>query len=208
MAFGSTAFAMPTAVPSPALELGSGITTVRLDAAPTLTSLGVSVSLLGDATLVSASPVPTVSFPITGGQLNTAVSVAPGVPAASIEHTDSGLRLSAGSVTVDLEDFLISTQDLTLFGTVSNNGTLVGTNIPLFAIGLSGDALLPFSLALTSDAAGALNSLFSVTAFSSGLAIGLASTTPQVPEPATAMLLAGGLLGAAAMRRRKLAKAA
>ncbi len=201
--------AAPIAVPAPASPLSGGITTVRLDAAPVLSSLGVSVSLLGSATLASATPVPTVRFPITGGSINPAVNPAPGVPAAQILHDGSGLNLKAGTVSVDLQDFLIDTQSLTLYGKVSNNGTLVGNLIPLFAIGLSGVDSLPFSLALTDTAAGALNSFFSVTAFTRGLAIGLAGTNPQVPEPATMALFGLGLAGTVALnRRRKIAVAA
>jgi hypothetical protein len=199
----AASLAAPTPVPPPASALVSGITTVQLDAAPTLTSLGVSVGLLGDATLQSATPVPTVRFPITGGSINPAVNPVPGVPAALIEHDNSGLRLTAGAVTVDLLDFLIDTQSLQLFGTVKNNGTLVGDLVPLFAIGLSGVDSLPFSLSLTETAANALNSLFNVTAFSRGLAIGIAGTNPQVPEPATMALFGLGLVGAVALQRRR-----
>jgi hypothetical protein len=199
----ATALAAPTPVPPPASALSGGLTTVQLDAAPTLTSLGVSVGLLGSATLQSATPVPTVQFPITGGSINPAVNPVPGVPAALIEHDGSGLSLTAGTVTVDLEDFLIDTQSLQLFGTVTNNGTLVGNLIPLFAIGLSGVDSLPFSLSLTEAAANALNSFFSVTAFSQGLAIGIAGTNPQVPEPATLALFGLGIAGAATLHRRR-----
>ncbi len=203
------ATAMPISVPPPASPLSGGITTVQLDAAPVLSSLGVSVSLLGSATLASATPVPTVRFPITGGAINPAVNPVPGVPAAQIEHVGSGLNLKAGAVSVDLQNFLIDTQSLTLFGKVTNNGTVVGDLIPLFAIGLSGVDGLPFSLALTETAAGALNSFFSVTAFTTGLAIGVAGTDPQVPEPATMALFGLGFAGVAMMhRRRKVAAVA
>ena len=204
----ATAFAAPIPVPPPAQTLGGGLTTVRLDAAPVLTSLGVGVGLLGSANLVNATPVPTVSFPITGGALNAGVNPVPGVPAALIEHDNSGLRLTAGSIVVDLENFLIDTQSLTLFGKVTNGGSLVGSQIPLFAIGLSGESSLPFSLSLTGAAANALNSFFSVTAFSSGLAIGVAGTDPQVPEPAALSLAALGLAAAIGMRRRRRMAAA
>jgi hypothetical protein len=205
----AAALSAPIAVPPPATQLSGGFTTVQLDAAPTLSSLGVSVNLLGSATLKSATPVPTVLFPITGGTINSDVNPVPGVPAALINHDGSGLNLTAGTVSVDLQNFLIDTQSLTLFGRVTQNGNLVGDLIPLFAIGLSGVDSLPFSLSLTEAAAGALNSFFSVTAFTRGLAIGVAGTAPQVAEPANLALLGLGLAGLVAVnRRRKIAAAA
>ncbi len=200
------AMASPIAVPPPATSITGGITEVRLDAAPTLSSLGVSVGLLGSASLVSATGgIPIVDFPITGGSINPAVNPVPGVPAAQIEHVGSGLSFTAGTKVLKLEDFLIDTQSLTLFGKVDEAGTILNT-VDLFTIGLNSDptkGTYPFSLALTATAAGALNSYFGVTAFTAGLGIGVASTAPStVPEPGSLALLSLGALSLLALRRR------
>lgn len=203
----ATAMSAPIAVPPPATPITGGITEVRLDAGPTLASLGVGVSTVGSATVVSAAGgIPIVDFPITGGSINALVNPAPGVPAAQIEHGGSGLALAgtaAGSPVLKLEDFLIDTQSLTLYGKVDAAGTILGSQIALFSISLSGDTTYPFGLALTQGAADALNGFFNVTAFTGGLAIGVASTTPStVPEPGSLALLLLGVMGLTVLRRR------
>lgn len=195
-----------------AAPIVGGITEVRLDAAPVLASLDITVGLLGSAQLLGTpeiSPgvnVPLVGFPITGGSANGSLS---------IEHDGSGLSLSrdtngsdaGGVVVVSLQNFLIETATSSLSGLVSVDGAVVGT-LPLFSIGASGVAAYPFLLSLTAGAAGALNGALGVEAFAGGLAVAVANTTPEVeaevpvPAPAAALLFGAAIAPLLARRRR------
>jgi hypothetical protein len=76
-------------------------TTVALDASTVqaLTGLGVKVALYGSATLNGSS----VTFPITSGyvEIHSNKSHKPGYIEGSIEHSASGLTLTAGSVVLN-----------------------------------------------------------------------------------------------------------
>jgi hypothetical protein len=201
--------------PAQAAPILGGITEVRLDAAPVLDSLDIAVGLLGTAQLLGTPeispgvPVPLVGFPITGGTANGNLS---------IEHDGSGLSLTrdtngvaaGGVVVVSLENFVIDTATLLLSGLVSVDGSALGI-VPLFSISGSGNATYPFLLSLTAGAAGALNGSLGVTAFSSGLGIALAATSPEVgadvavPVPATALLFGAAIAPLLAARRRRTA---
>ena len=184
------------AVADPVTLVG-GTTSVSLTSAPTLTSLGLTVSPTGSATVTLGSGgIPIANFLITG---NT--------PANLIFHDGSGLSFSAGGSSLAISDFLINTSPGLITGTVRVNGNLVGPNIPLFNIG-SG-----LTLTLATPALNAFGSTFNlnaatVTALSTAV-IGTATITPPggagapVPEPGTIALLLSGIpiLGAAARRR-------
>ncbi len=172
-----------------ALPIVGGTTSVKLTAAPLLTGAGISVSPLGSATASPGSDgLPLVYFPVTGGSLDT------GSFAASIEHQGSGLLLSSATASVNLTDFVIDTVGLRLTGDVAFGSTSLA-DVPLFNIGLTGSPFLPFSLALTSEAAGALSAIFGLPNLT-GTVIGIANTLPittAVPEPATVASMLGGL---------------
>lgn len=187
-----------------ALPVIGGTTGVKLTAAPVLGSAGVSVGLIGSATLSPGSDgLPLVYFPITGGSFDTASF------AGEIEHDGSGLTLSTASGSIALTDFVINTSKLELTGGASFGGTSL-SDVPLFDIGLSGSPFLPFTLSLTATAAGALSTVLGLPDLT-GVTVGTANTLPitsAVPEPATALsMLAGvGLMGLIAARRRPLAR--
>ncbi|KQW42467.1 MULTISPECIES: PEP-CTERM sorting domain-containing protein [unclassified Roseateles] len=184
-----------------ALPIVDGFTSVRLDAAPTLTGAGVTVGLLGSALFSPGSNgIPLVYFPVTGGAIDTATF------AGSIEHAGSGLSLTRAGTTVNLSDFVIDTVGGQLTGQV-NIGATTLSNVSLFSIGLTGSPAAPFSLSLTATAAGALTSALGLPDLT-GVQVGSASTLPitaAVPEPATyaAMLGGLGLLGLVTRRRAK-----
>lgn len=184
-----------------ALPIVDGFTSVRLDAAPTLTGAGVSLGLLGSARLSPGSNgIPLVYFPVTGGSIDTATF------AGSIEHAGSGLSLTRAGSTIKLSDFVVDTVGSQLTGTVSF-GTTTLSDVSLFTIGLSGLPAAPFSLSVTATAAGALTTVLGLPDLT-GVQLGVASTLPitaAVPEPSTYAAMLGGLgvLAWVASRRRK-----
>jgi hypothetical protein len=200
----SAALAAALAAPAAqaqALPIVGGVTSVTLTAAPTLTSLGVGFATLGTAAVSPGSDgIPLAYFPVTGGAIDTATF------AGSIEHDGSGLALSSAGTTVNLTDFIIDTVALTLTGQVAVEGGAALGAVPLFNLGLSGNVVSPFTLSLTSDAAGALSAVFGLPDLT-GVTLGTASTIPitsAVPEPATyAAMLAGLALVALTLARRR-----
>lgn len=147
--------------------LQTAATSVTLDSgtAKVLTQLGVSVA--PEAPAVAGS---TIQFPVTnaGGIISTT---------APITHS-GGLIFSAGGKTLTVGDFTIDPVAGVLYAERSPVGRL-----PLFAVDLSAASVTTpgiqaivggAKLALTADAAGALNATFGVTAFTAGLAIGTA----------------------------------
>jgi PEP-CTERM motif len=183
-----------------ALIIG-GMTDVVLTSADVLSGLGVTVAPLGTATIESTMPFPTSVFPITGGSI--------GAGGALIQHDGSGLELSAGGVSVDLQNFLIDTAGGVIDGLVTiGSGPPVGV-LALFTLGTGTSATMNIPLTLTMGAADALNTVFFPNGggpFSTETQIGVASTFPTVggvPEPTTwgMMLLGFAGLGIVTYRR-------
>jgi hypothetical protein len=172
----------------PAIPAG-GDTSVALDQGfvDALTSLGVTPGVLGTATLADGA----VDFPITGGQVTVYDKDSGYRPfvQGSIFHQGSGLSLTAGGTTVQLENFVVDPgKPAQLFGDVSVNGTLAVASAPLF--NLNGTTLEPITVdadgnailtgtkvELTSAAADLLNQTFGVTAITPNLLIGVATLT-------------------------------
>jgi len=120
-----------------------------------------------------------INFPVTGGaiDLDTASS--------QILHS-GGLTLIAGQTKVTLQSFIIDTTSAPVItGLVSVDGKLLG-RLPLFDLALPSGITLPLKpydgqiilkgvgVSLDSAAAGALNSVFHVSAFKGGFGIGTA----------------------------------
>ena len=194
------AFVASTAAQAAPLPISGGTTAVTLTSAATLGSLGLGVAGLGSATLSPGSTgIPIAYFAITGGSIDTNSF------AGRIQHAGSGLRLFTSSASISLTNFLIDTTTGVLSGSVAFGSTSLSA-VPLFNIGTSGVLTSPFSLALTSTAAGALSTVFGVGNLT-GTVIGTANTLPittAVPEPATvASMLAGLALVGGLMSRQK-----
>lgn len=157
-------------------------------------SLNVRVTGSSPDTLRTSLQGLQASFPITAGFVDL------GVLKLNIPHS-GGLTLTAGTVRVDLTDFVIENTRTTagtlrLTGLVRANGVLVG-RVPLFNLALVGSpqldrfdfsfgsmALLGVNanVALTKDAADALNAAFSVTAFVEGFSIGSANVQNMIAD--------------------------
>lgn len=107
-----------------------GPTVTAFTGTPTLVGAGVSVSALGLASLTSDASGNLIGlFPITGGLLD------PDLSNTALARVGSGLRLSRGSVDVDLQNFLIDTTLAvdTTFGSVTSGETFVPF-APLFSL--------------------------------------------------------------------------
>lgn len=140
----------------------------------------------GNLAVVGANVVSTFSIPTARVDANNL--------RLQIVHR-GGLSLRAGSTFVTLSDFIIENfaAGPRLTGLVKVNDTIVA-RIPLFTITLAGlpevksldaatgagtigNLTIRGALALTQDAAAALNATFGVTAFTRGLAIGNATVS-------------------------------
>jgi len=161
-----------------------GRTTVALAGSflSALGSLDVTPGTVGPTRLHNG----TVNFPVTGGaiDLDTAVS--------QILHS-GGLTLTAGQTKVTLQSFIIDTTGAPVItGLVSVDEKLLG-RLPLFDLALPSGITLPLKLndgqivlrgvgvTLDSTAAGALNSVFHVSAFEGGFGIGTAKVIIDLP---------------------------
>jgi hypothetical protein len=182
---------IPNAIAAPTLELRAGQTTVELSTEflGAVTSLGVSVTPVSGGAIRSRNGKTTAVFPVTNGNVDT------GLLRLEVIHS-GGLSLRAGDTVVTLSQFNIENATggaLRLKGIVTANDVIVG-EVPLFDLTLTespsarpsnllrSDINLGGSLrlagvrvALSGEAAAALNSVFKVTAFSRGLNIGTAS---------------------------------
>jgi PEP-CTERM motif len=189
-----------------AVPIVGGVTQVKLipAIATAIIGAGVTPSATGTGSLDLSTL--TFSFPITGGDLSAGV-----IPGSTIQHNGSGIKFTAGTISIDIGNFLIDTTSLSISGSVDSVNPVQGSalsllGVPLFALAIGTDPAFPFSVSLTGAAAGALNATFGVTLFTSGLQIGNALTSPQVapvPEPTAFMLLGLGVGGVAIARRRR-----
>jgi hypothetical protein len=150
-----------------------------------LTSLKVTPGPVGDATI---SKQGVATFPITGGNVKyyKPGTVDPYVQ-GRLEHTGSGLSLTAGGKKVELTDFVIDPGKSVLTGTVSVDGKEAATDAPLFF--LDGRTLEPLrageetavlegtTVKLKKEAADLLNQTFGIQDLQEGLVIGVAKIT-------------------------------
>lgn len=196
--------AAPFAAVNAQSTITGGVTQVQLDQAiaNAIIGAGVTPSAIGTGSFNLSTL--TFSFPITGGTLSTAV-----IPGSTIRHAGSGIRFAAGTVNIEIGDFVIDTTSLLISGFARSTNPATGAPVniasgaPLFALSLGGTAAFPFRVALTQTAASVLNATFGVSLFTPGLVIGNAQTTPRVPEPATLGLLCAGLAGIYVLRRKR-----
>jgi hypothetical protein len=189
---GGSASASSTVDPKAALAsipvLSGKSTAVALDAnfLKALTSLGLTPSTLGTATLANGS----VSFPITGGNVNYyKKGVVNPYVTGNIQHDGSGLQLTAGATSVELMNFDINPGNSKLYGDVEVDNqpyakgvylfNLDGSTLqPLQSDAADGTAVLTGTRVLVSpDAATALDKVFSTTAVTAGLLVGVATIT-------------------------------
>ncbi len=178
---GATVFAQNTKT------LDSGITTVKLSGTFTsaLQSLNVTPGTVAPTRIRNGS----AWFPVTGGAIDLDTA------AGNIIHS-GGLTLEAGGIKVSLQSFIIDTTGAApvLTGLVAVNDKLLG-RVPLFNLALPSGFTLPLKpegrfvelkgvgVTLTSQAAGALNGVYSVSAFAAGLDIGTADVFAVVASP-------------------------
>ena len=174
------AFTTVLAIQLPAQQtktLFTGRTSVKLSSTFTsaLTDLNVSVGRVFPTEVENGS----VGFPVTGGAIDLDTA------SGNILHS-GGLTLKAGDVKVALQSFIIdTTAKPVITGLVVVNGKLVG-RLPLFDLTLPAGFSLPLHLkenrlvlkgvgvTLDATAAGALNGVFNVNAFTPGFPIGTA----------------------------------
>ncbi|WP_051881347.1 hypothetical protein [Parvularcula oceani] len=190
-----------------AVTVTGGITTVEVTA--DLEALGLTGAPLGTASVEAEDGTPVFTFPITGGDLD------PASYAGEILHDGSGVALSAGSVTISLQDFIIDTTQSVITGTVSVSGTesMDGDlgRVPVFSfdIGTLPDVTGLFdtddpmlALIITDIAGAALAPILEVDL--SGATFGMAATDPAlVPVPGALVLFVSGAAALGGLRYRR-----
>jgi hypothetical protein len=176
----ASTLAVSPASAAPTEATRAGLTTVHLstDFLGALTSLKVAPAAIAPGRLVKRHGDVRAAFPITTGAVDL------GTIKAEIAHA-GGLSLTAGQTRVELSSFLIDLAGSrpVLTGLVVANDSLLG-RVPLFdlalgrgSVGGNEDFLKVegVSVTLSEEAAGALNGVFGVTAFTRGFPIGTAS---------------------------------
>lgn len=151
-----------------------------------LGSLHVTPGVTGTASL---SKKGVLTFPITGGNVKyfKPHTVNPYVQ-GTIDHTGSGITLTAGGITVGLSNFVVNPGTSMLTGKVTANGKTVAPSAPLFFLngstlqplqhGPNGTAILTGTkVYLTSTAAQLLDKTYKITALSSKTLVGVATIT-------------------------------
>jgi hypothetical protein len=182
-------------------------TTVELNAATmkALTGLGVKVATTGTATLSSAGPAGSVTFPITSGyvEIHSNKNFKPGYIVGSVEHDGSGLTFSAGGKSLSVADFVVDPGNSMLYATVGTTPDIPLLSLDGAAVKVSmqgSDVVLNGTVAkLTQTAASALDKTFGTTAVKAGLALGTvhlvasgtANTYPYTAKTAEISRLSG-----------------
>lgn len=196
---GGLALADPGAGPQPVASIPhvTGVSTsVALDSGflSALKSLNVTPSTSGTATITDG----VASFPITGGHVTVYKpgEVDPYVQ-GSLDHEGSGLKLTKGDTTVQLDNFIVDPgKPATLTGQVLANGQVLAARTTLFD--LDGSTLKPITtdaqngtatltgttVKLSDGAASALNSAFKTDALKGGTTVGIATILVKLPGQA------------------------
>jgi len=177
-----------------------GFTLVELTAFSTLAPLGPAVIAPGEGPQTLFGAV-FVRFPVTAFD-----------DAAGLILHDGGLSFGGGILR--LEDFVVDTVAGKLFAAVNGSGV---SDFPLFDLvpctaigtcpvpGAGSSILTGIGLELTPEGSGALQTFLDASV-PAGTPIGIVKQVTIVPEPTTALLLAGGLGGLAwAGSRRRAA---
>lgn len=153
-----------------------------------LTQLKLAPGTIGEATLEGAE----LSFPITGGNVTVFEpgAVSPYV-IGQLQHVSSGLSLSAGKTTVQLENLNVDPGVSRVYGDVLVNGEVAVESAFLFQ--LDGRTLNPLEVKggqailegtevkISEPAAGLLNDTFGTDAVKPGLLVGIAEITVDLP---------------------------
>jgi hypothetical protein len=198
----AVAVAAPAAA-APSVQLTLGVTQVALSSefVGALGALGVTPDNVLPGALYTSSRGARVAFPIPTGELDG------DGPKLEILHS-GGLTLTAGNTRVALTSFIIENLGenlgengpLQLTGVVKANDSILG-RVPLFNIALTQAPSLSdpakrglfgirsaqltikgANVTLTDEAAGALNSVFGVTAFTKDFPIGVAEVSARVSD--------------------------
>lgn len=159
-----------------------------------LQQLKVKPGTIGSASLAT-SPTPTLTFPITGGNVTyyKPHTRNPYVLGA-IDHDGSGLSLTAGGTTVKLTNFVVDPASSKLFGDVEVGNGATMKHVYLFF--LNGSTLQPLKVDkssdtavlygtkvyLSSDAAKALNTVYHIHALNSSVLVGTAKITVSLAQ--------------------------
>lgn len=196
-AVGAVAPAASAQPPPNTVQLANGETSLHLDGATAgvLTSNGVSVVPIGRADIVmppvTAPASGTIEFPISGG------SIVPNTGAGTYNHQGSGLRLRAGGVNVDLQNFVVNSRNGTVSAQVGGSRVTILTLDTSDAVvirrgaGRIGTWIVRVDAELSGTAAAALNAAFDTDLFSAGIRLGRVDVKSS---PAQVILRGGGTL--------------
>ncbi len=153
---------------SSTLKVHSGRTVLTLDAgtAKVLTDNGVKVAPIAGAYAYGSG----IAFPIVGGSVDRKTA------AGTITHT-GGLKFTAGTVSLGVQDFVVDTTKGVLTARVSGTSTRVSllkldTSKASIHAGRNSLRVRNVHVSLTAAGAAALNKTFSVSLFKAGLTIG------------------------------------